>query len=155
SGQRTWPASVLFTATSAATCGTHKSASNCSIQPWGFKTTKRFWNGPTDFISARAPPSSNLIFNMSFGRVEQEKSTMPWSLVARSESTSEPNTHERTNPMQQPPAGVATQANGGDTSRISVMKPPQACGTRNHLYLLGLCSVAALGGFLFGFDSGV
>src|SRR5882724_7548924 len=29
---------------------------------------------------------------------------------------------------------------------------PSATG---HLYVLGLCSVAALGGFLFGFDSGV
>jgi MFS transporter, SP family, sugar:H+ symporter len=32
---------------------------------------------------------------------------------------------------------------------------PQGSDTRNHFYILGISVVAALGGFLFGFDSGV
>src|SRR5262245_615266 len=57
--------------------------------------------------------------------------------------------------MKQPLHGAPTQASGGNEARMPVIKPHQAPVTPNHLYVLGLCSVAALGGFLFGFDSGV
>src|SRR6266446_10705724 len=55
--------------------------------------------------------------------------------------------------MQQPLA-VPNQRMAGDARSTPATKlpPPSATG---HLYVLGLCSVAALGGFLFGFDSGV
>src|SRR5258708_39675773 len=75
---------------------------------------------------------------------------MPWSLVVRWGLTSEPKDLV----MKQPLAGVPTQVNGDDATRMPV-KSPQGRATPNHLYVLGLCSVAALGGFLFGFDSGV
>src|SRR5215831_636090 len=53
--------------------------------------------------------------------------------------------------MQQPLTGVPTQANGGEAIRM----PGIAAANHNTLYVVALCSVAALGGFLFGFDSGV
>jgi len=53
--------------------------------------------------------------------------------------------------MQQPLTGAPTQGNAGDAIRT----PVNASARPNHLYVLALCSVAALGGFLFGFDSGV
>ena len=47
------------------------------------------------------------------------------------------------------------QSNVGDATKASAVEPPHARAKSNHLYVIGLCSVAALGGFLFGFDSGV
>src|SRR5438093_167974 len=57
--------------------------------------------------------------------------------------------------MQQPLASVLTKANEGGATTIAATKSLPAHATTNHLYILALCSVAALGGFLFGFDSGV
>src|SRR5215510_11092203 len=57
--------------------------------------------------------------------------------------------------MQQPLAGGQMQSNMGDAARTSATKSPHDHAASNHLYVIGLCSVAALGGFLFGFDSGV
>jgi SP family sugar:H+ symporter-like MFS transporter len=57
--------------------------------------------------------------------------------------------------MQQPLAGAPGQSNVGGAVEASAVKPLHAPATSNHLYVIGLCSVAALGGFLFGFDSGV
>src|SRR5213594_4163020 len=57
--------------------------------------------------------------------------------------------------MRQPLASVLTKANEGGATTIAATKSLPAHATTNHLYVLALCSVAALGGFLFGFDSGV
>jgi SP family sugar:H+ symporter-like MFS transporter len=43
----------------------------------------------------------------------------------------------------------------GDAIETPVVKLPPAPVAPNHLFVIGVCSVAALGGFLFGFDSGV
>jgi len=53
--------------------------------------------------------------------------------------------------MRQSLTGVPTQAQPG----VAIRTPVNASARPNHLYVLALCSVAALGGFLFGFDSGV
>lgn len=57
--------------------------------------------------------------------------------------------------MQKPQTEEPVQAKTTDAVRRAVSNPPEARATLNHLYVLGLCSVAAIGGFLFGFDSGV
>ena len=57
--------------------------------------------------------------------------------------------------MQQPLSNTTTQADLSGPTKVLANNSPQSRATPNHLYLLGLCSVAALGGFLFGFDSGV
>jgi SP family sugar:H+ symporter-like MFS transporter len=41
------------------------------------------------------------------------------------------------------------------TARESLIVPSKANSTASHFYVIGLCAVAAIGGFLFGFDSGV
>jgi SP family sugar:H+ symporter-like MFS transporter len=43
---------------------------------------------------------------------------------------------------------------GGAVTNLKIGRPSTST-TPNHLYVLGLCAVAAIGGFLFGFDSGV
>jgi len=56
--------------------------------------------------------------------------------------------------MQNPETEVPLEAKGSDTARRAVnIRAP--AGAPNHLYVIGLCAVAAIGGFLFGFDSGV
>ena len=57
--------------------------------------------------------------------------------------------------MQQQLPGASRQSNVGEAVKTPAIKPPPAPVVSNHLYVIGLCSVAALGGFLFGFDSGV
>src|SRR5690348_4353655 len=55
--------------------------------------------------------------------------------------------------MQNPQTATSASATGA--GRQSAVILPTASSTPNHLYVLGLCAVAAIGGFLFGFDSGV
>src|SRR5262245_47562043 len=57
--------------------------------------------------------------------------------------------------MQRPLTAVPTPGKTPDAAGMSVKEPAKGTTAPNHLYVLGLCSVAALGGFLFGFDSGV
>ena len=45
--------------------------------------------------------------------------------------------------------------NGNNAVRHTGTVTPEDHAARNHLYVLGLSAVAAIGGFLFGFDSGV
>src|SRR5271169_543356 len=52
--------------------------------------------------------------------------------------------------MPQPTLGITSQRTGSDDVRHPVNIP-----AHNHRYVFGLSAVAALGGFLFGFDSGV
>lgn len=56
--------------------------------------------------------------------------------------------------MQTRPARVPRQNSITDAGRTPAAENPQVRAP-NHLYVLGLSSVAAIGGFLFGFDSGV
>src|ERR1051325_12126705 len=53
------------------------------------------------------------------------------------------------NPETEAPAETNTNATARRDTNISSPAAP------NHLYVIGLCAVAAIGGFLFGFDSGV
>src|SRR5271167_3213830 len=77
------------------------------------------------------------------------------SSAARLASTSEREINERIHAMQKPLAGTITNNSGRGVARRPVtVAPPDKVG-RKHLYVLGLSSVAAIGGFLFGFDSGV
>ena len=55
--------------------------------------------------------------------------------------------------MQKPRAEARQYTSNGATRPVTI--PPPTGPTPNHLYVLGLSSVAAIGGFLFGFDSGV
>src|SRR5262245_35015236 len=57
--------------------------------------------------------------------------------------------------MQLPRPGPTAQGNVADAARMPGTTAPQAGAIPNHLYVLALCAVAAIGGFLFGFDSGV
>jgi SP family sugar:H+ symporter-like MFS transporter len=57
--------------------------------------------------------------------------------------------------MQKRPTEAPKQATMRDAASSSTINPPPSGTTPNHLYVLGLCAVAAIGGFLFGFDSGV
>ena len=55
--------------------------------------------------------------------------------------------------MRNPETDVSVEANTGDrVTRTVTLRAPAGS---NHLYVIGLCAVAAVGGFLFGFDSGV
>lgn len=57
--------------------------------------------------------------------------------------------------QQQPLPGTPLPANlTRERTKPLMAAAPDQPGV-NHFYVLGLCSVAALGGFLFGFDSGV
>src|SRR5216684_8391423 len=51
--------------------------------------------------------------------------------------------------MNEPVHGIQADL----TERVS--QPGAATATDSHAYVIALCSVAAVGGFLFGFDSGV
>jgi len=57
--------------------------------------------------------------------------------------------------MHNPLAGMITLPNWSRAARRSVTIAPPDHVMGNHLYVLGLSAVAAIGGFLFGFDSGV
>ena len=57
--------------------------------------------------------------------------------------------------QQQPPSGITAQPNVTDAAPHPVTANPQYRATSQHLYVIGLSAVAAIGGFLFGFDSGV
>src|SRR5215467_3387929 len=56
--------------------------------------------------------------------------------------------------MQNNPTATPAKM-GGAAPGYSGAVFPSASTTSSNLYVLGLCAVAALGGFLFGFDSGV
>jgi len=56
--------------------------------------------------------------------------------------------------MRQQP-GITAQPNVTDAATSPVTANPQYSATGKHLYVIGLSAVAAIGGFLFGFDSGV
>ena len=55
--------------------------------------------------------------------------------------------------MQHPQTATSASASGAAGESIVIL--PNAGSTPNHIYVIGLCAVAAIGGFLFGFDSGV
>ena len=57
--------------------------------------------------------------------------------------------------MRQRLSGITTQPNGGDARQRPVTAASQGRAAHNHFYVLGLSAAAAIGGFLFGFDSGV
>src|SRR5882762_4072492 len=56
--------------------------------------------------------------------------------------------------MHEPPPGVTAQSNESGSAG-PVTTAAQHDKKRNHFYVLWLSGVAAIGGFLFGFDSGV
>src|ERR1043166_4721913 len=76
---------------------------------------------------------------------------MPSSSAVKSASTSELTTREKasmktTNFQTKPDA---------DSERQPAITVSTVAGTGSHIYVVGISLVAAIGGFLFGFDSGV
>src|SRR6266852_5803973 len=57
--------------------------------------------------------------------------------------------------MQKQQIEAPARANTGAAETHLEIGRPSTSTTPNHLYVFGLCAVASIGGFLFGFDSGV
>src|SRR5512132_4010273 len=79
---------------------------------------------------------------------------MPSSSAVKSASTSEPMTREKPS-MKKTPPSFQTKPDDADPERQPAITASRAEGTGSHIYVVGISLVAAIGGFLFGFDSGV
>ena len=63
-------------------------------------------------------------------------------------------TREKTT-MKKIPASFQTKPHDADSERQPAITASRVEGTGSHIYVVGISLVAAIGGFLFGFDSGV
>src|SRR5215813_5781339 len=57
--------------------------------------------------------------------------------------------------MKRPAANFETKPDAADPEKQLAVAASQAEGAGSHVYVVGISLVAAIGGFLFGFDSGV
>jgi SP family sugar:H+ symporter-like MFS transporter len=57
--------------------------------------------------------------------------------------------------MKKIPASFQTKPHDADSERQPAITASRVEGTGSHIYVVGISLVAAIGGFLFGFDSGV
>src|SRR5262245_62456357 len=57
--------------------------------------------------------------------------------------------------MKKIPASFQTKPHDADSERQPAITASRVEGTGSHTYVVGISLVAAIGGFLFGFDSGV
>ena len=57
--------------------------------------------------------------------------------------------------MKTIPASFQTKPHDADSERQPAITASRVEGTGSHIYVVGISLVAAIGGFLFGFDSGV
>src|SRR5262249_29485846 len=106
-----------------------------------------------DFTSAKTLFSSSPISNMCSDREVRAKLKTRSFWASRSDSIFE-HVHWGTIPMNSQATGIKTALAG-----TNFQSPPGlVCHGRQiarHLYVMLISSVAAIGGFLFGFDSGV
>jgi SP family sugar:H+ symporter-like MFS transporter len=79
---------------------------------------------------------------------------MPSFSAAKSASTFEPNTREETS-MKTNDASFQSQPDAAGFERQPAITVSKVERTGSRIYVVGISLVAAIGGFLFGFDSGV
>src|SRR5882724_6818527 len=79
---------------------------------------------------------------------------MPSSSAVKSALTSEQVAREKTT-MKKTRPSFQTKPDAADSERQPAITASRVEGTGSHIYVVGISLVAAIGGFLFGFDSGV
>src|SRR5262245_5906108 len=120
------------------------------------------WSGRIACDFSETLCSSNPACSTSSGRAGRAGSPTPWRSASRPASTSERRVEDgfleahlykeavmsdQVHETQAEPIGRVLQPTGAPTTVDSTPS--------TSIYVVALCSVAAIGGFLFGFDSGV